>query len=137
MLPRNIIPLDRYCCYFVGLRMTTSVDGFYVAYLSAAAAQGMMMLVFREGRIVGVDVSGGTVDGTYKEDADKGYELKLIIKLTPNVLLIQGGTTGAQPDVQELNLQLPRDFLSREFLRIETKHGPVNAKLVKPRELDG
>ena len=41
----------------------------------------------------------------------------------------------AQRAISELGFELPLDFLARPFLRINAKHGPVNAKIVKLRNL--
>jgi hypothetical protein len=114
--------------------MSASIDGFYAAYLTAGASQGFGMLVFRKGEIVGVDVGGAKFDGTYRE-TQNGLAIKLTVSLPPNTLLIQGVTTGPEGEISELEFQLPADFLSQPFIRIDAKHGPVNAKLTKLREL--
>lgn len=113
-----------------------SINGFYAAYLTGASLQGFAMLVFRNGKVVGVDVGGGKYDGTYTDSDVGGYAVKLEISLPPNAALIQGVSTGPQGDSSEISFQLPLDFLSRPFLRIDAKHGPVNAKIVKLRELN-
>ena len=51
--------------------MNPSINGFYAAYLTGASLQGFAMLVFRNGKVVGVDVGGGKYDGTYS-DSDRG-----------------------------------------------------------------
>ena len=93
------------------------------------------MLVFRNGTIIGVDAGGAKYDGTYRDIAN-GFSIKLKVSLPPNTPLIQGVTTGPETDNSELEFQIPADFLSQPFLRIAAKHGPVNAKLTKLRELD-
>ena len=92
------------------------------------------MLVFRNGIIVGVDAAGVKFDGTYA-DAANGLSITLTMSLPPNTLLIQGATTGPEVESSELQFQLPRDFLSQSFIRIDAKYGPVNAKLIRLREL--
>jgi hypothetical protein len=113
-----------------------SINGFYAAYLTGATLQGFAMLVFRNGKVVGVDVGGGKYDGTYADSDVGGYAVKLKVSLPPNTALVQGVSTGPQGDNSEISFQLPLDFLSRPFLRIDAKHGPVNAKIVKLRELN-
>jgi hypothetical protein len=115
--------------------MSASINGFYAAYLTGSAGQGFAMLVFRNGTIVGVDVAGARYDGTYG-DAGSAFSIKLKVALPPNTLLVQGVSTGPQGDNSELEFQLPVNFLSQPFLRINAKHGPVNVRLVKLRELD-
>jgi hypothetical protein len=92
------------------------------------------MLVFRNGTIVGVDVAGVKFDGTYT-DTPSGVSIKLTVSLPANTLLIQGATTGPEAETSELEFQLPSDFLSQPFIRIDAKYGPVNAKLTKLRDL--
>jgi hypothetical protein len=114
--------------------MNTSINGIYAAYLTGSAGQGFAMLVFRNGTIVGVDVVGANYDGTYS-DTGSGLSVKLKVSLPANTLLVQGVSTGPQGDKSELEFQIPTDFLSRPFIRIDAKHGPVNVKLVRLREL--
>ncbi len=115
--------------------MNTSIDGFYAAYLTGSATQGLAMLVFRNGTIVGVDAGGVKYDGTYT-DTGTGFAIKLNVFVPPNTFLVQGVTSGPQGDKSELNFQLPVDFLSQPFIRINAKHGPVNARMMKLRELN-
>ena len=115
--------------------MTTSINGFYAAYLTGSEGQGFAMLVFRNGTITGVDAGGAKYDGTYV-DTENGHSIKVTVSLPPNTLLIQGVTTGPEIDSSVLEFQIPADFLSQPFLRISAKHGPVNAKQTKLRELD-
>ena len=93
------------------------------------------MLVFRNGQIVGVDASGVKYDGSYSE-VGTGFAVRLKVSIPPNTFLVQGIKTGLQGDNSELEFQLPIDFVSQPFVRVNAKHGPVNAKLVKLRELD-
>lgn len=93
------------------------------------------MLVFRNGTIVGVDVAGIKYDGSYAI-ADAEISVRLALSIPPNTFLVQGVTTGPQTEESELAFQLPRDFLSQRFIRINGSHGPVNVKLAKLRELD-
>jgi hypothetical protein len=116
--------------------MSASIDGFYAVYMSGKQAQGFAILVFRNGRIVGADASGFTFDGQYSEASGDTLSVTLAIKAPPNQPLIQGGTTGPQGEQSHLSFVLPLDFSSREFIRIETQRGPVNAKLVRLRGLD-
>jgi hypothetical protein len=115
--------------------MNPSIDGFYAAYLTGSSGQGLVMLIFRHGTVVGIDVAGAKYDGTYVE-AVGGFAVKLSIWLPPNIFLVQGASTGPQGDSSELEFQLPVDFLSQPYIRVNAKHGPVNVKLTKLRELN-
>lgn len=115
--------------------MNSSIDGFYAAYLTGSYGQGLAMLIFRNGKIVGIDVTGAKYDGTYT-DASSGYAVSLSIWLPPNILLVQGARTGPEGDNSELSFRLPGDFLSQSHIRVNAKHGPVNVKLTKLRELN-
>ncbi len=115
--------------------MNPSINGFYGAYLTGTATQGFAMFVFRNGKVVGVDIGGAKYDGTYG-DTVGGYAVKLRIVIPPNVGLVQGVTVGPEGDSSDLGFELPLDFLEKPFLRVNAKHGPVNAKIVKLRELN-
>jgi hypothetical protein len=115
--------------------MNTSINGFYAAYLAGSAGQGLAMLVFRNGTVVGVDAAGVKYDRTYR-DTESGFAVKLSVSIPPNTSLIQGASSGPQSDMSELEMQLPADFLSQPYIRINAKHGSVNAKLTKLRELN-
>ena len=115
--------------------MNPSINGIYAAYLTGSALQGFAMLTFRNGKVVGVDSGGVRYDGTYT-DATAGYAVKIQLTVPPHTGLVQGVITGPQVDVSELIFDLPLNFLTQSFLRVNTKYGPVNAKIVKLRELD-
>jgi hypothetical protein len=116
--------------------MSSDIEGFYVAYLSAKAGQGLAVLIFRKGRIVGADIAGVLFDGEYTESADGALSISLLAKTPPNVALIQGGTSGPQGLETALNFEMPRDFGSLNFIRIDGPRGPVNTKLVRLRGLN-
>jgi hypothetical protein len=115
--------------------MSVLANGFYAAYLTAANGQGFAILVFKDGKIVGVDVTSTKFDGTYTS-TPTGFSVTVLISLPPNTPLINGGMTGDQGETNEVTFQLPFDFLSQPFIRVEGKHGPVNVKLVLLREYD-
>jgi hypothetical protein len=119
-----------------GYRVTASINGFYAAYLTGRPSQSLAMLIFRNGQIVGADFACARFDGNYADAQDTGYTVSVSVKLSPNMTLIQGGSVGQEGDDYTLSFHLSTDFLSQELVRIDTKHGPVNAKLVKLRGLD-
>lgn len=93
------------------------------------------MLVFISGQIVGADPSGFVLDGKYSESERDTISVTLAMKSPPNVVLIQGGSTGPQGEDEDLNFQMPRDFASMKFIRVETQRGPMNVRFVKLRDL--
>lgn len=115
--------------------MNSSIDGFYAVYTTGKAGQGFAMVVFRNGAIVGTDATGVRYDGTYAV-SDRGIAVKIDVTFPPNTTLVQGVTTGPEGDTAELEFRLPKDFLTQPFIRIDAKHGPLNAKMVKLRELN-
>lgn len=115
--------------------MSSLANGFYAAFVTESNGQGFVMLVFRNGNIVGVDAGGVSYDGTYG-DTEGGHSVKVRLTFPPNTQLINGQRTGAQVETSDLEFHLPADFLSRPFIRIETKTGPTNVRLVKLRGLD-
>ena len=112
------------------------IDGIYVAYLSAAAGQGVAMLHFVAGRVVGADLGGVLYDGRYVEAPPDAYQIDLVVSIPAGTALVQGDVTGPELETYSLTASLPRDFLTRPFVRIEGKHGPVNARLVRLRRLN-
>jgi hypothetical protein len=103
--------------------------------VTGKVSQGLAMLVFRKGIIVGIDVAGIAYDGTYSETGD-GLAIHLNLSIPPKTFLVQGVTTGPEKEESALAFQLPPDFVSQPFIRINAAHGPVNVKLTKLRELD-
>jgi hypothetical protein len=108
------------------------IDGIYAVYLTGSALQGYAMLTFANGVIVGADSGGVKYDGTYADTAT-GYAVKIKLTVPPHTGLVQGVTTGAQADVSDLDFELPLNFLTQPFIRVNPKYGPVNAKIVKLR----
>lgn len=112
------------------------IDGFYAAYLSGAAAYGLAILALRKGKVSGADVTGTKIAGTYEAAADGGNRLHIDVVLPGGGLLIQGAQTPPEGDSYEIDFVLPEDFLNRKSLRIDTKHGPINARFVRIGDID-
>ena len=112
-----------------------NINGFYAAFLTGTGGQGFVMLIFRNGNIIGVDASGVHYDGAYVE-ATGGHAVKLRVAIPPNTLLVQGVSTGPQVENSEQAFTLPVEFLALPFIRVDAAHGPVNVRLVKLRELN-
>ncbi|HXT09834.1 MAG TPA: hypothetical protein VN715_23250 [Roseiarcus sp.] len=116
--------------------MTDALNGFYAAYLSGKAGQGFAMLVFRNGKIVGAGPLGESFDGQYTDAGGDMLTVSVTTKAPANVALIQGGMTGPDGEIYTSNFQIPNNFSSQNFIRIETHRGPINVKLVKIRNLN-
>ncbi|TLG75162.1 hypothetical protein [Methylocystis sp. B8] len=116
--------------------MSESVDGFFTAFLTGKAGSGFSMFVIRKGKLVGSDMLGAVYDGRIEQDGADAYKVILGVRLPPNLPLIQGGMSGPFGDTYEMSFNLPHEFTSQSFVRIDTKHGPLNAKIVKIRALD-
>jgi hypothetical protein len=112
----------------------TSIDGFYAAYLTAAAGQGFALVECTRGRIVGADANGVVFDGEYTEAGGEAFRVTLDVKVPPNIGFIQGGNSGPTGDVTHQEFMLPSDFYKRDFVRLDLGRGPVNAKFVRIRE---
>jgi len=116
--------------------MSAWQDGFYVAYLTGKAGQGLAILAFKKGRITGADMAGVLFDGEYSDLSSGNIGISLSVRTPPNVTLIQGGTSGLEGLHTKLDFEIPADFSSQPFIRINGPRGPINTKLVKLRDLD-
>ncbi len=116
--------------------MTSTIDGFYAAYLAGRAGNGFAMLILRHGIITGADLVGAYYDGTYTKNPNNNYDVKLNSTLPPNITLIQGGQSSPQGEISKLNFELEQNFAQKDYISVDTTRGPVNAKLVKLRDID-
>src|SRR4051812_25156704 len=105
-------------------RMVDAIEGFYSVYLTGKEGQGFALTVFTAGRVVGAGATGDIFDGKYSI-RDNVISLSLSVKTPPNRPLIQGGLTGPQGEVNDIDIDLPHNFASQNFIRVETQHGPV------------
>lgn len=116
--------------------MSTTIGGFYAVYISGKHGQGLVLVALRGGRIVGADAAGSIIDGQYSEPLSNSLSITLSVKAPANMPLIQGGTTGPDGETTHMNFQIPIDFATRKFVRIEGPRGPVNARFLKLRGFD-
>ncbi len=112
-----------------------NIEGIYAAYLTAAKGNGLVMLLFRAGRITGVDFGGVKYDGDYQL-MDDSYGIRVAVTLPPNLPLAEGGVTGPVEETYELKSVLPTNFTQLPFVRIDGRTGPINTRFVKLRDLD-
>lgn len=111
------------------------LDGFYVAYISGAAGLGMAMFIFREGIVVGSDISGVSYDGTFVASEDgKSAHVSALVKVPGGTTLIQGHVV--PPEGESFRLERIIPIISdAPFFPLDTPHGPVNVRLTRLRDL--
>ena len=114
----------------------SDINGYYVSYMAGKNGQSIVFFVIENGSITGVDPHGTTFDAILSLDESGQYLVGTCsVSTPPRVSTITGVETGETGIRYELPIQLPRDFLSIPFVRIETPYGPVNVKLEKVRNL--
>jgi len=116
--------------------MNTSIDAFYAVYLTGAAGLSLALIALLNGRIIGVDATGVKISGSYTTEEAAGHRVRAKVALPANTPLIQGVVTGPQADLYEVEFNLPPDFLERDYIRVETKYGPLNARFVRLGDFD-
>lgn len=113
------------------------LDGFYVGYMTSNG-YGVVLFVFRDDVLVGVDAGGVKFDGTFAQDPEtKEYKGTVTVDAPPNIDLVQGVSTGPNGIKYEVLFTMPENFLEAPFIKVSTPFGPVNVKLEKLRDLGG
>jgi hypothetical protein len=113
------------------------MDGFYVGYITGRAGNSMVLLVIRNARLVGADVSGMKYDGEVHPKPDtQGFTCRVSYTILPGATLITGPGPVATPTDITLNFELPANFAEGPIVRIDTPMGPLNARFMKLRDLD-
>lgn len=100
-------------------------EGFYAFFYTGRAGSGTMLVCLKGGRIVGVDVLGGKVEGTY-EDAGTGLTAELNFELAAGDLAT--GQTLAEPTQLPSRLELPETVFHGDIIRIDIGTGPLNVR---------
>ena len=110
------------------------MDGFYAAYLTGRAGNGLLLFAIRGPTFIGVDGGGVKYDGRIEID-DLGLKCTIVYVIpagTPNLI------TGASPPATDqripLEFILPKDFWNGQVVGITTPLGPVNARFQKLRD---
>ena len=94
------------------------------------------MFVVRGGKLAGADLLGARYDGTIETRDGENSKVKMLAFLPGNLPTIQGGVTPPQGESFEMQFEMRENFLSEQYVRIETDRGPVNAKFIRIRGLD-
>lgn len=116
--------------------MTTQIDGIYTCYMAGAEGNGFAMFVFKNGVISGADPLGVKFDGKYAEQSGS-YIADVTVSVPQGGTVVQGVSSGPSGITYTVNLSLPPDFATKEFVEIVTPLGPVNARFKRIRGLDG
>jgi hypothetical protein len=107
----------------------------YSAFFSGPVGNSMGLFFIGNGVLCGVDIGGLQFDGSYTENTDTQTLVGLIeFTLPANTTLVSGQQGGATPTRIPMELCLPVDFAERDYVRIETPGGPINARLRKLRD---
>ncbi len=111
------------------------MDGFYVAYISGTAGLGMAMFIFREGVMVGSDISGVSYDGTYVASEDgRSAQVSAVVNVPGGTTLVQGVVVPPEGESFRIERLIPL-VNDAQFFPLDTPHGPVNVRLTKLRDL--
>ena len=112
------------------------MDGFYVVYMTGRAGTSVLMLVIKDGTLVGADVGGIKYDGTLLAKPDgSGFTVSVVYVIPAGAGLITGAPPPAAPQRIPLQFELPNSFADGRVVTIETPLGPVNAKFERLRDL--
>lgn len=111
------------------------MSGFYAAFITGIDSEGLVLFAAHDGKIVGTDPSKVLFDGTYHLDVDGSLVGRVTVSAPPNGTLVQGVSTGPSGVTYETSFVIPTDFETRDYVRIDTPFGPVNAKFSKLRDL--
>ena len=69
-------------------------NGFYSVEYWIEDNRGIGLLLFRNGKLLGYDIGGGSYTGTYKPTADHGcFVAEANVEFQGGVLLVSGDTT--------------------------------------------
>lgn len=111
-------------------------EGIYAAFVTGVVSQGLIILVLKDGIVMGADFSGVTLDGTYTVSADGSHAaLKLTGKSPAGITTIQGRIIPEGGETNQIETVVPLTD-DAPFFRIETPNGPVNVRLQKLRDLN-
>lgn len=100
-------------------------DGFFAIFYTGKAGSGTLMVCFKEGKLIGVDGSGGVLRGTYLVRGEE-VVLDLEIEFAPGLLVT--GQTLTEPLKINPNLTVPVGMFSGDVARVDLGLGPANAR---------
>lgn len=111
-------------------------EGFYLGYVSAENGFGIILLVFKDNKIIGADAGGIKFDGFFENNSVSDfYKGSIKVDAPPNVQLVQGINTGPDGLTYTVPIDLPKNFLNDPYVSLKTPLGALNIKLEKIRDL--
>ena len=111
------------------------MNGIYAAYYTGVAGSGHALFTMIDGSIVGADVFGSLLDGTYRDVGDGDLEFIVTLTAPPGTSLVTGAVAGKEPLLQEIQQVLPADFGNGCPILVRTPTGPLNAVFKQLRNL--
>lgn len=105
-----------------------NVEGIYVSYLTGAAGNGVALLCFRNGMIVGADMSGLVFSGEYQVNEARILG-KIRFTMPPFSTSIAGAATGYEPMAVDVPIELSLPIKEEDIFLIKTPVGQINARL--------
>jgi hypothetical protein len=106
--------------------MERTMEGFYAMYYTGGTGSGHALFIMKDGKIIGADVVGGVLDGSYESDEGGNIAFKVNLTVPAGATLVTGQTAGAAPVMQEISASLPRTFADGQARPVRTPLGPVN-----------
>ena len=103
------------------------LNGFYAVYVTGDADRGLLLLALHNGKIVGVDTEGNCIDGAVSQLPNENtFDAEVSLSFVDDGEIVQGQHVPKGYSYQ-VNFKLSDDFLSREYIELQTPVGPVNA----------
>jgi hypothetical protein len=110
------------------------INGIYSLKMSGAISEGFALLYLKDGILSGVDASKVTIDGHFETSEDGAIFGSISVGVPPNTKLIQCGLVSHDGFNYSMNVNIPADFATKQYLRFETPLGPINGilELLRP-----
>jgi hypothetical protein len=113
-----------------------SLEGFYQIAFTGQAGSGFGMLIFREGLVIGADVTGTLFDGSYDRTDVGTVAFNITMAAPAGVAPVQTGVPLPGPASIPIVGELAADALLRsQPILIQTMLGPVNIAFKRLRGL--
>ena len=111
------------------------MDQLMTIFVSGPTGNSVVFGVLAGDRFRGADLNGSTLDGTLHRDA-AGVVLDLDVTVPSGIVAVQG--VEAPPDGLRYSIHetLPLDYADRDYVRLDTPYGPVNARFQVLRTVD-
>lgn len=109
------------------------VDGFYRVAFTGNYGSGFGLLVLRDGKVAGADISGSICDGTYGLNGPV-LTISIIMRAPAGITPVQTGVPTSSPSEMPISVSVPTDFGDGRPVLVETPLGKVNVAFVKIRD---